>query len=98
MFGHQGLEELQRRKQELIAGGAQKRARLARECRQLQPALSWVDTLSRLARQAAPVLSAAAPLIGGLWARSRIGLVSKVAQAAGLFRGIRSFYRGFMRK
>ncbi|MBL9168049.1 MAG: hypothetical protein JNN07_09940 [Verrucomicrobiales bacterium] len=100
MFGNQGLEELRRRKQELIATGAQKRARLARECRQLEPALSWVDTLSRLARQAAPVFSAAAPLIGGWWAKSHLGggLVTKLRQATGLFRGIRSFYRGFMRK
>jgi hypothetical protein len=100
MFGNQGLEALQRRKQELIAGGSEKRARLAAECRRLEPVLAWVDTLSGLARRAGPVLSAAAPMIAGWWSKTRSdgGLVSKLSKAAGLVRGIRSFYRGFMRK
>ena len=100
MFRNQGLVALQRRKQELISSGDRKRARLAAECRQLEPALSWVETLSRMARQAGPVLSVAAPLLGGWlsWKSAGGGLVSKLRRAAGLFRGIRSVYHGLLGK
>lgn len=100
MFGYQGLNDLERRKQELIAGGALKRARLATDFHRLEPAFAWVDTLARAARQAGPILSAVGPWFTGWWSRTTAvgGLASKLTLAAGLFRGFRSFYRGLMGK
>lgn len=97
MFGDQEIEALERRKLELVERSARQRAQLEADVQKLQPVLSWIETGSRLARQAGPLVIAASPVLGWWLARKEKGggLFSKLTRAASLFQSARSLLRAF---